>query len=131
MYKRQDTRWYFNGYSEVPLVIHVDHRDNTGAYTISIDYQTDFFSGTEIELLRDRILNLVEQIVCTSDMIVGSLQIMTEKESQRIIEAFNATKTRHSIQKVDRIINPYSSPCHPVQNVSVLLKMQNPIPFPE
>lgn len=102
-----DTRWYFNGYSEVPLVIHVDHRDNTGAYTISIDYQTDFFSGTEIELLCDRILNLVEQIVCTSDMIVGSLQIMTEKESQRIIEAFNATKTRHSIQKVDRIINPY------------------------
>ena len=86
-----DTRWYFSGYCEVPLEIHVDQRDQTGLFRMNIDYQTEIFSDREIELLKERLLTVVKQIVTGKDLCVKDVMIMAEEEKNILLHEFNCT----------------------------------------
>lgn len=86
------TKWYSNGYSEVPFTFHVDNRDDSESYTVTIDYQTEFFkSKEEIELLYERIVYIIDQIIERPDNIISEINILPEKEYQKIICDFNDT----------------------------------------
>ena len=86
------TEWYSNGYSETPLELHIDNRDSTSHYTVTIDYQTELFSSSaEIELLVNRIVGIIRQIISAPDTTVEQLDILTESEKQKVIYDFNDT----------------------------------------
>ena len=86
------TEWYSNGYSETPLELHIDNRDSTSHYTVTIDYQTELFSSSaEIELLVNRIVGIIRQIISAPDTTVEQLDILTESEKQKAIYDFNDT----------------------------------------
>ena len=46
------TKWYPNGYCEVPFVLSVDQRDSENEYAITADYQTAVFSLTKQKFLQ-------------------------------------------------------------------------------
>ena len=86
------TEWYSNGYSETPLELHIDNRDSTSHYTVTVDYQTELFSSSaEIELLVNRIVGIIRQVISAPDMTVVQLDILTESEKQKVIYDFNDT----------------------------------------
>lgn len=86
------TKWYSNGYSEVPFTFHVDNRDSSERYTVTIDYQTKLFkSKEEVELLYERIVYIINQIIERTDNIIFEINMIPEKEYQKVIYAFNDT----------------------------------------
>lgn len=60
------TEWFSNGASEVPLTLSIDRRDG-GNLRITEDYRDRKDWRIRVELLLDRILFIVNQIVSLSD----------------------------------------------------------------
>lgn len=86
------TYWFSNGYSETPFVMHIDNRDSTDCYTLTIDYQTELFRQySEIAMIVDRILLIVKQIISDSTVKVDDLSMLSEGELQQVIRDFNNT----------------------------------------
>ena len=86
------TKWYSNGYSEVPFAFHIDNRDSAESYTMTIDYQTEIFrQPEEIELIAERILFIIRQMTEKSDIKICELNILPSAEYQKVIYDFNDT----------------------------------------
>lgn len=95
-----DTKWYSNGYSEVPLLVHIDNRDGKEYHTLNVDYQTAVFPDqTEVEMLIDRLEFILEQIVTESAKGVGEIRIVPPKEYDRILYRFNDTHVEYPREK--------------------------------
>ena len=75
------TEWYCNGYSEVPLVLHIDDRDNNGTFTLTVDYQVALFSSDkEVNFLMDRLECILEQIINNDSATVMDIAILPDAE---------------------------------------------------
>ena len=86
------TKWYSNGFSEVPFAFHIDNRDSADCYTMTIDYQTEVFrQPEEIELIAERILFVIDQITENSNITINDINIVPAAEYQKIIYDFNDT----------------------------------------
>ncbi len=86
------TKWYSNGFSEVPFAFHIDNRDSIDSYTLTIDYQNELFRQKgEIPLLVNRILLIIEQIIENDSVTIGELNIIPENEYELVINKFNDT----------------------------------------
>lgn len=86
------TRWFTNGFSEVPFVLHIDNRDSASGYTLNVDYQTEVFhNAEEVKLLVDRIILIINQIIDIPEIAVGDINLIPEEEYQKVIYDFNDT----------------------------------------
>lgn len=85
------TKWFSNGYCEVPLEFHIDNRDDSDQFTLNIDYQTELFSGEEIRLLTNRILYILEQIISDPDGSLQTISILPPEEYRMVTSDFNRT----------------------------------------
>jgi amino acid adenylation domain-containing protein/thioester reductase-like protein len=86
------TKWYSNGYSEVPFTLHVDNRDKENTYTLTADYQTEIFKEEkEVENIIERLEYILEQIIDNPTADVKDISIIPEKELNKILYAFNDT----------------------------------------
>ncbi len=95
-----DTKWYSNGYSEVPLIIHIDNRDGHESHTINVDYQTDVFRHEiEIEYIIDRLEYILEQIMEDSSRRVRDINIVPQKEWNKLVNEFNDTYVEYPKEK--------------------------------
>lgn len=87
-----ETEWFSNGYSETPLVLHIDNRDNGNSYTWTVDYQTEVFrQEAEVQLVMDRLEHILRQILTNSKATVREISIIPNTEYQRMIYDFNDT----------------------------------------
>lgn len=94
------TQWYSNGYSEVGLQFHIDNRDNADRYTLNIDYQTELFpQDEEIELLTNRFVSIIEQVVNNSSAKLNEISILSPEEYQKVIFGFNDTAVEYPRDK--------------------------------
>ena len=94
------TKWYSNGYSEVPFAFHIDNRDSADCYTMTIDYQNDIFKQPkEIELIAERILFVIDQIIENSNKTISTLNILPAAEYKKIIYEFNDTAVDYPKEK--------------------------------
>ncbi len=92
-----DTLWYGNGYSEVPLVIHIDNRDGKECHTVNVDYQTGVFSDeAEVVSLIDRLEYILGQIVTDPARPVKQIGIIPPAEWRKLIDTFNDTHMEYS-----------------------------------
>lgn len=93
------TKWFQNGYSEIPLVLHIDDREESGCLTINMDYQTEVLDADEVELLYERLyailLQLTDEIICS----VGELSVMSQAEYQKVMFDFNDTAVEYPKEK--------------------------------
>ena len=86
------TKWYFSGYSEVPLTIHVDNRDGARTAAITLDYQTAVFSeDKEAALMMKRVIYLLEQITDDPGKPLESVKIVPAEERMMLLRDFNDT----------------------------------------
>ena len=83
--------WEFIGYSQDELAINVTDINDSGNYSISYDYLTDLFSETEIELLHNRLLTIIAQIVDNPMSKISEVDIISEKEKNTLLNDFNKT----------------------------------------
>ena len=94
------TEWYCNGYSEIPFTVHVDNRDNSDTYTVTIDYQKEIFRHEqEVYSILDRLDYVTRQILKQDCKSVKEISIVPEKEKNRIINDFNNTKVDYPRDK--------------------------------
>jgi iturin family lipopeptide synthetase A len=70
------TTWYHNGYSEVPLKINIDDRDDTGKFILHFDYQTSVFDKGDICKINDQIINILDQAISTQDITMQNFGIV-------------------------------------------------------
>lgn len=95
-----DTRWYSNGCSEVPLLVHIDNRDGKDSHVINVDFQLSVFRDrAEVELLIDRLEYILGQIVSGRAERVGEIGIVPPKEKDRILYEFNNTYVEYPREK--------------------------------
>ena len=107
------TKWYSNGYSEVPFSLHIDNRDDAGTYTINIDYQTEIFkSDEEIALIYERLIYVIEQILNEPERIISKISILTPAEYKKVIYDFNDTSVEYSHNKcVHELFSEQAAKC--------------------
>lgn len=95
-----ETKWYSNGYSEVPFTIHIDNRDGKESHTITVDYQTAVFSQEEeVVLIIERLWHILSQIIESSGITIDEISILPGQERGRVIEGFNNTYVEYSREK--------------------------------
>lgn len=76
-----ETKWYSNGYSEVPFVIHIDNRDDNNTHTINIDYQTAVFKDErEVKYVVSRLEYILSQIVNETSTDIKGIDIIPQEE---------------------------------------------------
>lgn len=94
------TKWYFNGYSEIPFAIHIDNRDSKSIHTINVDYQIAVFKDErEVEYVVNRLEYILEQIVDETAYSIKEVNFVPQTEMKRIIEEFNDTYVEYPREK--------------------------------
>lgn len=87
-----ETEWFSNGYSEVPLALHIDNRDNGSNYTWTVDYQTEVFHyEAEVQLIIDRLEYIFQQILTNYKIRISEISIIPDAEYKQILFDFNDT----------------------------------------
>jgi amino acid adenylation domain-containing protein len=94
-----DTKWYSNGYSEVPFAVHIDNRDANNSHTITVDYQTSVFNCKEVEYIIERLEYVLWQITEDSKKLITDVDIVPQNELKKIIEEFNDTYVEYPKDK--------------------------------
>ena len=94
------TKWYSNGYSEVPFTMHIDNRDGKESHTMTIDYQTAVFGqAEEVELSVQRIWYILGQICDDPNEAIAEIDIAPQKEKGKILIEFNDTYVEYPKEK--------------------------------
>lgn len=97
------TKWYPNGYCEVPFVLSVDQRNSGDEYSITVDYQTAVFpDATEVYAVLERIECIISQIVTVSaedDLPLSEIDILPEREKDLVLNRFNDTYAEYPADK--------------------------------
>ncbi len=101
--RRASVEWRFNGYSETSLTVHVTDTLGTGRYSLHLDYLTDIFSEAEIDLMRRRLLAIVDSVIADDSVRLADVRMMDEDEYLLVTETFNDTKVGYdeSLTMVD------------------------------
>lgn len=86
------TRWHFNGHQIESLVINLNDRENDGRLIIDYDYLTDLFYATEIEFIHQHVINVLWHALDNPQKSIFKLEMLSEKEKQKILYKFNNTK---------------------------------------
>lgn len=85
-------QWFFQGYSENALTVHIDDRNGDRCLDISYDYQVHLFrTEKEVALLAKRIQFIIQQMIDHDERTVSDVQIIPKEEYNRIIYEFNDT----------------------------------------
>lgn len=94
-----DTKWYSNGYSEIPFVLHIDNRDGNHSHTINVDYQTEVFEKEEVVYIIDRLECILEQIIENGNKRIKDVNIVPKQEWKKIVCDFNDTYVEYPKDK--------------------------------
>ncbi|WP_368293312.1 amino acid adenylation domain-containing protein [Dehalobacter sp. TBBPA1] len=84
-------RWHFCGHQTESLYIHINEREDDGNIIIDYDYLTDLFYSKEIEFIHDHVLRILWHALDNSVKKISRLEMISEKEKQRILCEFNDT----------------------------------------
>lgn len=94
-----DTKWYSNGYSEVPFVLHIDNRDGNSSHTLNVDFQTEVFQEEEVDYIIKRMEYILEQITENSSELVRKIDIVPKQEWEKVVCEFNDTYVEYPRDK--------------------------------
>ena len=89
------TDWFFNGNSSDTLQIHFYDMDDTGILTVFYDYQISKLSENDINNIHSRILNIANQVLENSDILLKDIDIICEEEKDKILNMFNNSVVSH------------------------------------
>ncbi len=93
-------RWLFNHCVVNNLDIHLYDIDDTGMISIYYDFKKDLFTLKEIDLLHERLMEMLQQIMENPELTIKDLQIISSKEKNYILHTYNPTKAEASFVSV-------------------------------
>lgn len=93
------TRWHFNGHQIESLIINLNDRESDGRLIIDYDYLTDLFYATEIEFIHQHVINLLWHALDNPQKSISRLEMLSEKEKQKVLFKFNETETDYPQDK--------------------------------
>lgn len=91
-FEKYITRWHFTGHQIESLIINLNDRENDGRLIIDYDYLADMFYATEIEFIHNHVISLLWHALDNPVKIISKLEMISEKEKQKILYKFNDTK---------------------------------------
>ncbi|PUA26609.1 MAG: hypothetical protein B0W54_22975 [Cellvibrio sp. 79] len=107
------TEFHFQKAQEFPLVIHLSHRGANNQLKLELDYQTDYFSNTEVSALCKHLLTVIEGAIANPQTDIEKLAILTRDEHDKLLntEHLNQFKPQHTITELFEqqvVSNPHS-----------------------
>lgn len=93
------TKWYFNGYQETPIIFHINDRENKGKISMDIDYRIDSFNDREIKNIPNHLCSLIKNILKNPGARLSNVEMISEKEKEVINLTFNNTDSPFSRNK--------------------------------
>ena len=87
-----DSKWLFNNNISDDLDIHLYDINDTGNILMAYDYRTEKYSIEEIYSIHERILNIINQILQNTNILLKDIEIVTPEEKKKILYDFNNTK---------------------------------------
>ncbi|MBR6034267.1 MAG: amino acid adenylation domain-containing protein [Clostridia bacterium] len=93
------TKWIFNNCLIDSLNIHIYDTDDTGSLDIAYDYKTSVYTESDILMIHQRILHLIDQIIQSPNVKLNDLEIITQNEKEKLIHSFNNTKYEYPNDK--------------------------------
>ncbi len=94
-----DCKWFFSGYSAIPLLFHIYDLDNTSCFSFIYDYQNKIFDSSQIKDMHHRILYICEQVIDNPNILIKNIELATEEEKYMILNEFNNTSRPYSSKK--------------------------------
>ena len=88
-------RWHFSRRQLDPLYIHINEREDNGELVIDYDYLTDIFFSKEIDYIHEHIIRLLWHGLDDPNKPISKLEIVSEKEKQKVVFGFNETKAQY------------------------------------
>ena len=82
------------------LDIHLYDIDDTGMISIYYDFKKELFTMEEIDLLHERLMEIIKQIMTNPEQKIKELEIVSPKEKKYILEEYNNTKTTDTFVSV-------------------------------
>jgi len=89
--KKAETKWIFNGTSDLGFMLNISNRDNDGCFTFDFDYRLNCFPEEEIMKIYQRLIHMVNQVIVHPDIICKDVEIITLEEKEQILVDFNNT----------------------------------------
>ena len=93
-------KWLFSGYQVESLIISVNDREDGGNLVIDYDFLTDVFSVKEIEFIHQHLINLLWHGLDNPAKTISRLNMVSEKELQKLLYEFNATDADYPRDKM-------------------------------
>lgn len=87
-----DSKWLFNNNISEDLDIHLYDINDTGNVIMAYDYKTEKYSVEEIYSIHERLLNIINQILENTDILLKDIEIVSPSEKKKILYDFNNTK---------------------------------------
>ena len=94
-----DIQWIPNDHTADDIDIHIYDMNDTGNINIAYDYQTNKYKEQDIIDIHTRILNIINQILSNTDIIINDLSIITEEERTQLLHDFNNTAVSYDKNK--------------------------------
>jgi amino acid adenylation domain-containing protein/thioester reductase-like protein len=77
------------------LMIHLTDINDTGNLSVNYDYLMDVFSEKEIELLHERIMHIINQVINNKNVLCNDISIISDFEKNLLINEFNNTSVNY------------------------------------
>lgn len=106
-------KWLPNYSQAESLQIHIKNLNSEkDVLSIHYDYLTDVFSGNDIDLMHDRILNMVNQILENENMLVSDFEVTSIKERKEFFKNYNKTNASYPsksniVKEFEKIVKKY------------------------
>ncbi len=93
-------KWLFNKCVVNNLDLHIYDFDNTGMISLYYDFKKDIFSPEEIDLLHNRLMNILNQVIKKPNIKLKDIEIVSQNEKNFILNKYNKTNTSDSFVSV-------------------------------
>lgn len=106
-------KWLPNHAQVESLQIHIKNiAEEKNNLSIHYDYLTDIFSEEEINIMHERILNLIDQAIKSPSSTVSSYEIISKNETKKILKEFNDTSVEYNknsniVKELEKIVEKY------------------------
>lgn len=98
-FESQEGRWHFTGNQRESLYIHINEREGDGELVLNYDYRPDLFYAKEIDFLHDHMIRLLWHALDNPSRELPSIEMVSEKEKNKILYDFNSTKADFPISR--------------------------------
>jgi len=85
------TEWTFNGCCAEDIDIQIYDLNDTGSLNVAYDYKTSKYAEKDIEAIHKRILNIINQVIGTKNILLKDIDIVTVEEKEKLLVEFNNT----------------------------------------